>query len=275
MTAVPPTADGIGAADGLDTGTPHPARVYDWFLGGTDHYAADAELGQQLVALDASTKYCAQHNRWFMQRATRQLAGTAGIRQFLDLGSGIPTEPNLHRVAQSAAPDARVVYVDNDPIVLAHAEPLMAGTAMGASTFLQADVREPDHILELAASVLDFDQPIALSLVALLHFVSDDDGAREIVARLTGALAPGSHLVLSQMAGDWIPERTDRAVEMYKAGGVTLVPRSRTEVERLFDGFELLDPGLVWPPDWRPELGVDEVRDGTEVPLYAGVGRKG
>lgn len=268
MTAVPP------AAEGLDTGTPHPARVYDWFLGGTDHYAADAELGRQLVALDASTKYCAQHNRWFMQRATRHLAGTAGIRQFLDLGSGIPTEPNLHRVAQSAAPDARVVYVDNDPIVLAHAEPLMAGTATGVSTFLQADVREPDRILELATSVLDFDEPIALSLIALLHFVSDDDGAPEIVARLVEALAPGSHLVLSQMAGDWIPERTDRAVRMYKAGGVTLVPRSRAEVLRLFDGFDLLEPGLVWPPDWRPELGVAEVRDGTEVPLYAGVARK-
>ncbi|MFD9859010.1 SAM-dependent methyltransferase [Streptomyces alboflavus] len=268
MTAVPPTAAG------LDTGTPHPARVYDWFLGGSDHYAADAELGQQLVALDASTKYCAQHNRWFMQRATRHLAGTAGIRQFLDLGSGIPTEPNLHRVAQSAAPGARVVYVDNDPIVLAHAEPLLAGTDAGASTFLQADVREPDRILELAASVLDFDEPVALSLIALLHFVSDEDGAREIVARLVDALAPGSHLVLSQMAGDWDTERTDRAVQMYKAGGVTLVPRSRDEVLRLFDGFDLLEPGLVWPPDWRPELGVAEVRDGTEVPLYAGVGRK-
>ncbi|MFH9074595.1 SAM-dependent methyltransferase [Streptomyces alboflavus] len=268
MTAVPP------ASADLDTGTPHPARVYDWFLGGSDHYAADAELGQQLVALDASTKYCAQHNRWFMQRATRHLAGTAGIRQFLDLGSGIPTEPNLHRVAQSAAPGARVVYVDNDPIVLAHAEPLLAGTDAGASTFLQADVREPDRILELAASVLDFDEPVALSLIALLHFVSDEDGAREIVARLVDALAPGSHLVLSQMAGDWDTERTDRAVQMYKAGGVTLVPRSREEVLRLFDGFDLLEPGLVWPPDWRPELGVAEVRDGTEVPLYAGVGRK-
>ncbi|MFD5698653.1 SAM-dependent methyltransferase [Streptomyces lasiicapitis] len=269
MTAVPP------AAESLDTGTPHPARVYDWFLGGTDHYTADAELGRQLVALDASTKYCAQHNRWFMQRATRHLAGAVGIRQFLDLGSGIPTEPNLHRIAQGIAPEARVVYVDNDPIVLAHAGPLMAGTAEGASTFLQADVREPDRILELASTVLDFDRPVALSLVALLHFVSDEDGAREIVDRLVDALAPGSHLVLSQMAGDWIPERTDRAVEMHKAGGVTLVPRSRARVERLFEHFDLLEPGLVWPPDWRPELGVGEVRDeGTPVPLYAGVGRK-
>ncbi|KUF18366.1 SAM-dependent methyltransferase [Streptomyces silvensis] len=269
MTAVPP------AAGDLDTGTPHPARVYDWFLGGSDHFAADAELGRQLDALDGSTKYCARHNRWFMRRATRHLAGAAGIRQFLDLGSGIPTEPNLHRVAQGVAPQARVVYVDNDPIVLRHAEPLLHGTPAGASTFVQADVREPELVLERAAAVLDFDRPVALSLVALLHFVSDEDGAREIVRHLVDALAPGSHLVLSQMAGDWMPERTDRAVEMYKAGGVTLVPRSRAQVEAFFEGFDLLAPGLVWPPDWRPELATDdEVRDGTEVPLHAGVGRK-
>ncbi|QIB42377.1 hypothetical protein G3H79_04100 [Streptomyces aureoverticillatus] len=153
-----------------------------------------------------------------MQRATRHLAGAVGIRQFLDLGSGIPTEPNLHRIAQGIAPEARVVYVDNDPIALAHAAPPRARAPSP-----QADVREPDRILELASSVLDF----------------------------------------------------DRAVEMYRAGGVTLVPRSRARVERLFERFGLLEPGLVWPPDWRPELGVGEVRDeGTPVPLYAGVGRK-
>lgn len=269
MTAIPPPA-----THPIDTSRPHPARVYDWFLGGKDNYPVDEELGLQIVSLEPQTKYCAQHNRWFMQRATRRLAGEGGIRQFLDIGTGIPTEPNLHRIAQSAAPEARVVYVDNDPIVLAHAEALLRGTPEGATEYLQVDAREPDKILEQAEGVLDFSRPIAVSVIALLHFISDEDGAYDVVERLVDALAPGSHLVLSQMAGDFDPERTDKAVEMYKAGGVTLVPRARAEVERFFEGLELLDPGITWLPDWHPELGVDEVRNGTPVPLYAGVARK-
>ncbi|MFE0135159.1 SAM-dependent methyltransferase [Streptomyces sp. NPDC059037] len=269
MAAIPPVG-----TETIDTSKPHPARVYDWFLGGRDNYPVDEELGRQIMSLEPATKYCAQHNRWFMQRATRHLAQAAGMRQFLDIGSGIPTEPNLHRIAQSAAPEARVVYVDNDPIVLAHAEALLTGTPEGATEFLKADVRDPAAILEQAAGVLDFGRPCALSLISLMHFISDDDGAYDIVERLMAALAPGSHLVLSQMAGDFDPERTRQAVETYKAGGVTLVPRSRAEVERFFAGFELVAPGLAWLPDWHPELGVDEVRDGTPVPLYAGVGRK-
>ncbi|MEV0318257.1 SAM-dependent methyltransferase [Streptomyces sp. NPDC050658] len=269
MSAIPESA-----ASMIDTSKPHPARVYDWFLGGKDNYPVDEELGRQIESLEPQTKYCAQHNRWFMQRATRRLAGEGGIRQFLDIGTGIPTEPNLHRIAQSAAPEARVVYVDNDPIVLAHAAALLTGTSEGATEFLQVDAREPDKILEQAEGVLDFTRPIALSLIALLHFIGDEDGAHDVVRTLVDALAPGSHLVLSQMAGDFDPERTRQAVEMYKAGGVTLAPRSRAEVERFFEGFELLDPGIVWLPQWHPELGVDEVRNGTPVPLYAGVGRK-
>jgi hypothetical protein len=268
MTAVPP------ATHPIDTSKPHPARVYDWFLGGKDNYPVDEELGRQIETLEPRTKYCAQHNRWFMQRATRRLAGEAGIRQFLDIGTGIPTEPNLHRIAQSAAPEARVVYVDNDPIVLAHAEALLRGTPEGATEFLQVDARTPDRVLEQAEGVLDFSRPIALSLIALMHFIGDDDGAYDVVERLVAALAPGSYLVLSQMAGDFDPERTRKAVEMYKAGGVTLAPRSRAEVERFFTGLELTAPGIAWLPDWHPELGVDEVRNGTPVPLYAGVARK-
>ncbi|MFC8125854.1 SAM-dependent methyltransferase [Streptomyces sp. NPDC057302] len=258
----------------IDTSKPHPARVYDWFLGGKDNYPVDEELGLQIVSLEPQTKYCAQHNRWFMQRATRHLAGEEGIRQFLDIGTGIPTEPNLHRIAQSAAAEARVVYVDNDPIVLAHAEALLRGTPEGATEYLQVDAREPDKILEQAEGVLDFTQPIALSLIALLHFISDEDGAYDVVERLVAALAPGSHLVVSQMAADVDPERTRQAVEMYKAGGVTLVPRARAGMERFFEGLEPVGPGITWLPDWRPELGVDEVRNGTPVPLYAGVARK-
>ncbi|MFJ6695257.1 SAM-dependent methyltransferase [Streptomyces sp. NPDC091272] len=270
MTGTPP------AAERIDTSKPHPARVYDWFLGGKDNYPVDEELGRQLVSFEPGTKYGAQHNRWFMQRATRHLAGTTSIRQFLDIGTGIPTAPNLHSIAQAVTPEARVVYVDNDPIVLAHAEALLHGTKQGATAYLQADAREPDRILQLASEVLDFEQPVALSLIALLHFVTDDDGAYDLVGSLVEALPSGSHLVLSQLASDFDPVRTREAVEMYKAGGVTLVPRSRAEVERFFTGagLDLVEPGIVSLPDWRPELGVDEVRDGSPVPLYAAVGRK-
>ncbi|MFF9898090.1 SAM-dependent methyltransferase [Streptomyces longispororuber] len=278
MAVLPPDDDGV------DTGRPHPARVYDYFLGGSHHGPVDAEFGARIVELDPTAPYGARHNRWFMQRATRHLAGAAGIRQFLDVGSGIPTEPNLHRIAQGIAPEARVVYVDHDPIVRVHAAGLLDGTGAGATAFVEADARDPELILERAAEVLDFTRPVALSLIALTHFLGDGsegggeeggaDGAHAVVARLTAALAPGSHLVLSQLAGDedtaWVGEAVDR----YTSGGVTLVPRSRAATERFFDGFTLLDPGLVQPPDWRPGLGVGEVRDGTRVPLYAGVGRK-
>ncbi|MEV8314104.1 SAM-dependent methyltransferase [Streptomyces sp. NPDC059900] len=269
MTAIPPPA-----THPIDTSKAHPARVYDWYLGGEDHYPVDVELGQQIVSLEPQAKYYARHNRWFMQRATRHLVGQAGIRQFLDIGAGIPTEPNLHRIAQSAAPEARVVYVDNDPTVLAHAEALLRGTPEGATEFLQADAREPDKILEQAEGVLDFSEPVAVSLNALLHFVSDEEGAYDVVNVLVAALAPGSHLVLSQISSDFDPVRTRQAVDMYKAGGVTLVPRARGEVERFFEGLELLEPGIGWLPDWHPELGVDEVRNGTPVSMYAGVARK-
>ncbi|MEU4999916.1 SAM-dependent methyltransferase [Streptomyces sp. NPDC021622] len=207
MSAIPPVG-----TEKIDTSRPHSARVYDWFLGGKDNFPVDEELGRQIMSLEPATKYCAQHNRWFMQRATRHLAEAAGIRQFLDIGSGIPTEPSLHRIAQSAAPEARVVYVDNDPIVLAHAEALLTGTPEGATEFLKADVRDPAAILEQAGGVLDFGRPCALSLISLMHFISDDDGAYDIVERFMAALAPGSHLVLSQMAGDFDPERTRQAV---------------------------------------------------------------
>jgi hypothetical protein len=150
------------AADGIDTSRPHPARVYDWYLGGKDNYPVDERLGQQITARDPGAKRAARSNRWFMQRATRHLVRTAGIRQFLDIGTGIPTEPNLHQIAQSTAPDARVVYVDNDPIVLAHAGALLRGTDEGVTEYVHADVREPRKILDEAARVLDLDRPVAL-----------------------------------------------------------------------------------------------------------------
>ncbi|MFD7496401.1 SAM-dependent methyltransferase [Streptomyces sp. NPDC059832] len=270
-------------ADRIDTTRPHPARVYDWFLGGKDNYPVDEELGKQIAGLSPDTKRIARHNRWFMHRAMRWLAGEAGIRQFLDIGSGIPTEPNLHQIVQSAAPDARVVYVDNDPIVLAHAEALLSGSAEGVTAYLDADVREPERILELAADVIDFDRPVALSLIALLHFVGDSDGegagrsegAYALVERLVERLPAGSFLVLSQLTGDFDPESVEKGVASYAAGGVTLVPRSRRGVSRFFDGLEVVEPGLVQVVDWHPELSLGDLPVETQpVPIYGAVARK-
>ncbi|MEU9478133.1 SAM-dependent methyltransferase [Streptomyces sp. NPDC048191] len=259
------------AAPYIDTTRPHPARVYDWFLGGKDNYPVDEELGRRIAAVDGGgAPRAARANRAFMHRATRALAED-GVRQFLDIGTGIPTEPNLHRIAQSVAPDARVVYVDNDPIVLAHAGALLRGTPEGVTEYVQADARDPRTILEQAAHVLDLTRPVALSLIALLHFVADEDGAHEVVATLVDALAPGSCLVVSTMTADFEPENVRKGIAAYAAGGVTLVARSRDEVAAFFDGLDLLEPGVVPVDGWRRE----EAPDGAgPVSLYGAVGRK-
>ncbi|MFI9168912.1 SAM-dependent methyltransferase [Streptomyces lincolnensis] len=252
----------------IDTSRPHPARVYDWFLGGKDNYPVDEELGRRILS-QGDARGQARANRRFMERATRVVLRETGIRQFLDIGSGIPTEPNLHQIAQSVAPEARVVYVDNDPIVLAHAEALLYGTPEGATHYLQADAREPGRILEGAADVLDLDRPVALSLIALLHFIADEDGAHALVDTLVGSLAPGSCLVLSAMTADFEPERVHAGIAAYRASGVTLVARSHDEVARLFKGLDLLDPGIASLSRWRPEQ-----EEGDLVSLYGGVGVK-
>ncbi|ANP50817.1 SAM-dependent methyltransferase [Streptomyces griseochromogenes] len=260
------------AAHEIDTTRPHPARVYDWFLGGKDNYPVDERLGRQIAAIvDQGAPRAARANRAFMRRATRALAEESGIRQFLDIGTGIPTEPNLHQIAQSVAPDARVVYVDNDPIVLAHAGALLRGTPEGVTEYVQADARDPHTILEQAARVLDFDRPVALSLIALLHFIADEDGARDLVATLVDALAPGSCLVLSTMTADFEPENVRKGIDAYAAGGVTLVARSQAEVGVFFEGLDLLAPGIVSVADWRPDRAPDT---GAPVSLYGAVGHK-
>ncbi|MFE7108783.1 SAM-dependent methyltransferase [Streptomyces sp. NPDC057575] len=258
----------------IDTTKPHPARMYDWFLGGKDNYPVDEEMARQLLALDARGRDMARVNRAFMHRATRWLAEN-GIRQFLDIGTGIPTEPNLHQIAQRTAPDARIVYCDNDPIVLAHAAALLRSTPQGATEYIQADARKPEAILAEAGRVLDFDKPIALSLLALLHFLDDEDGAAELVDRLVERLAPGSYLVLSHTTGDFDPERAAQASEMYRARGMTLCLRSHAEVSTFFDGLELVEPGVSLSADWHPELGeAVEVPGDEPIPGYAGVARK-
>ncbi|MEV7244918.1 SAM-dependent methyltransferase [Streptomyces sp. NPDC093248] len=259
------------AAQAIDTTRPHPARVYDWYLGGKDNYPVDERLGRQIAAIDGGAPRAALANRAFMRRATRALAGESGIRQFLDIGTGIPTEPNLHQIAQSVAPDARVVYVDNDPIVLAHAQALLRGTPQGVTEYLQADARDPDAILEQASRVLDFGEPVALSLIALLHFVADEDGAHDVVRTLVDTLAPGSCLVLSTMTADFEPENVRRGIAAYAAGGVTLVARSRAEVGVFFEGLELLPPGIESVARWRSQEAPD---DTAPVSLYGAVGLK-
>ncbi|WEH18838.1 SAM-dependent methyltransferase [Streptomyces sp. VNUA24] len=258
----------------IDTSRPHPARMYDWYLGGKDNYPVDEAMGRQMLALDPRVPVMAQVNRAFMHRSTRWLAEN-GVRQFLDIGTGIPTEPNLHQIAQRVAPDANVVYCDNDPIVLAHAAALLRGTPQGRTEYLQADVRDPHAIIEGAAKVLDLTRPVALSLIALLHFVSDQDGAHTLVRRLMSQLPSGSYLVVTHATADFTPEESEAATEKLKAAGVTLALRSREEFTRFFDGLELIDPGVEVPQHWHPELG-DPVpgQDDGIIPGYGAVARK-
>ncbi|TXS48125.1 SAM-dependent methyltransferase [Streptomyces sp. t39] len=275
MTGTEAHRDALATSGRIDTSRPHPARVYDWYLGGKDNYPVDEALARQIMSLDGTAQHVARTNRWFMQRVTRWLAREAGIRQYLDIGTGIPTEPNLHQIAQSVAPAARVVYTDNDPIVLTHAEALLRSTPEGATDYVQADVRDPARILEQARKTVDFDRPLALSLVALTHFLGDDDRPYELVSALVDALPPGSFLVLSQLTADLDPTAVLRGVQMYSASGVTLAPRTHAEVSRFFDGLELVDPGVVTVTEWHPELGVDEIADPDAViSLYGAVARK-
>ncbi|MEU8540551.1 SAM-dependent methyltransferase [Streptomyces sp. NPDC048717] len=259
----------------IDTSKPHPARMYDWFLGGKDNYPVDEEMARQLLKLDARGRDMARTNRAFMHRATRWLSAQ-GVRQYLDIGTGIPTEPNLHQIAQQAAPESRVVYCDNDPIVLAHAAALLRSTPEGATDYIQVDARDPELILEEAGKILDFDKPIALSLLALLHFIGDEDGAADLVDKLVGKLAPGSYLVLSHVTGDFDPEGSAKAVAMYKERGLTLRPRSQSEVETFFRDLELVEPGVSLVAEWHPELGEPiPVQGDSPIPGWAGVGRVG
>ncbi|MFD5779293.1 SAM-dependent methyltransferase [Streptomyces sp. NPDC126933] len=261
--------------DRIDTTKPHPARVYDWLLGGKDNYPVDEEMAQQLLALDARGPDMARVNRAFMHRATRWLGTEGGVRQYLDIGTGIPTEPNLHQIAQQVAPDSRIVYTDNDPIVLRHAEALLRSTPEGLTEYVQADAREPETIIEAAGKILDLSRPVALSLVALLHFISDADGAHELVRRLLDPLPSGSYLVLSHVTGDFDPLSADQATELYERRGLTLAPRSRDEFAAFFKGLDLIEPGVSLAADWRPELGeVVPVPGDEPIPGYAGVARK-
>lgn len=264
-------------SEDIDTSRPHSARMYDYFLGGKTHYAADVQAAEQVLAAWPRAKVWARANRSFMHRSTHWLAAEAGIRQFLDIGSGLPTEPNLHQVAQRAAADARVVYVDHDPIVLTYADALLHSSPTGRATYLHADVLRPETIFEAPElhDTLDLSQPVALSLNALLHFVPAEQGPYELVSHLVAQLAPGSYLALSHGAPDEDPAVTARVTELYRSSGITVVGRTRDEVARFFDGLEQVEPGVTMISAWKPEIEqpLTEVT-GADVALFAGVGRK-
>jgi hypothetical protein len=256
----------------FDTSVAHIARVYDYWLGGKDNYAADRAAGDEALQAYPNLVFSVRANRAFLARTVRYLAGEAGIRQFLDIGTGIPTANNTHQVAQSVAPACRVVYVDNDPIVLSHARALMASGPLGACDYIDADVRDTETILAEAARTLDFSQPVAVMLIAILHLIGDEDDPSGIVAKLMGAVPPGSYLAMSHVASDIEPEKMaemGRRLNRLLAQKATY--RSHAEVERLFEGLEMVEPGVVPIPQWRSG---SEVEAKTPAAMWGGVGRK-
>ncbi|OKH98119.1 hypothetical protein A6A06_28275 [Streptomyces sp. CB02923] len=233
----------------------HAARIYDYFLGGRTNFLADRAAAADVLKVFPSAAVAARVNREFMHRTTRVLA-RAGLRQFLDVGTGIPTSPNLHEIAQGIAPDARVVYTDNDPIVLAHAAALLLSTPQGRTAYLAADVTDPDGVVTAprVRETLDLGRPVALSLIALMHFVPDDgqDRAHRIVERLKAALPSGSTLAMTHATADFAPEAMARISDIYAAAGTSVTYRTEAGFARFFDGWELLEPGITLAHHWRP-----------------------
>jgi SAM-dependent methyltransferase len=263
------------ASTQLNADVPHPARIYDYLLGGKDNFDADRKAARAGIAAAPEVRDIARANRQFLVRAVK-FAARRGIRQFIDIGTGIPTSPNVHEVAQSTAPDARVVYVDNDPIVLVHARALMAGPGHGATTVVHADLRDPQAILTHpdVTQVIDFDQPVAILLIAVLHHLTDSDNPAGIVARLLAPAATGSLLILSHLAEDLRPAQSAGVAGAAKKAAVTLIPRRRDQVLGFLDGLDLVEPGLVQIPLWRPDVTQNANVNPDRVWSYAAVAHK-
>jgi hypothetical protein len=266
---------GAGILD-LEIDRAHSARMYDYFLGGNTNFPADREAAAQAMRAFPAARISARLNRQFMQRSTRYLA-EAGMDQFLDIGTGIPTSPNLHEIAQQVNPAARIVYTDNDPIVLAHAAALMRSTPEGATTYVQSDLTRPGELLTATGitSALDFRRPIALSLNAVLHFIPDDLGAHSIVETLKSELVPGSTLAITHSTPDFDPASVNRATAAYRAAGTRGQPRTRAEFALFLEGWELIPPGITVSTRWHPSPD-DEFADATdaEVSCYVALARK-
>ncbi|MCK9931037.1 SAM-dependent methyltransferase [Frankia sp. Mgl5] len=265
----------------LRTDIPHPARMYDYYLGGKDNFPADREAAEQALAAFPNLRLYARQNRAFLHRAflyraVAHLTTTAGVSQFLDIGTGIPTNPSLHETAQRLDPAARVLYVDNDPMVLSHSRALLTSTSSeGRTAYLDADLREVDRILDAPDlhATLDLSQPVAVSLIAVLPFLADSDDPYGIVRRLLDAVPSGSYLVLTHGTADANPA-TQRPAALYQQHGIHLQPRSRTEVERFFDILELVEPGVQIVHRWRPDDTVPSDLTDAQVSMYGAVGRK-
>jgi hypothetical protein len=256
----------------FDTSRPHMARVYDFWLGGKDNYAADRAVAEQVAAAYPDVRVAVRAQREFLARAVHFLVTEAGIRQFLDIGTGLPSANNTHQVAQQAAPHSRVVYVDNDPIVLAHARALLASSPEGETAYIDADLRATGAILERAADVLDFGQPVAVMLLGILQGIPDSEEPGAIIARLMGAVPPGSYLAISQLAGDVAADEVADGVQRYNEQvAVPVAARTHAEVSRFFAGLELAEPGVVQVHRWRPAAGQ---LSSSDLAIYAGVGRK-
>jgi hypothetical protein len=277
------TSDEARATDGdpgsagppeFDTSVAHQARMYDYLLGGKDNYAADRAQTEAALKVYPEWAFTARANRAFLGRAVRYLAADAGIRQFLDIGTGIPTAGNTHQVAQAIAPESRVVYVDYDPVVLAHARALLTSSdAGGVTEYIDSDLRSVTTILEQAGRLLDFTRPVAVTLVAILHAIPDADDPHAIVARLMDAVPSGSCLAISHLGLEFLPPETLRQMQDLSRGNIQqeFSYRSREEVARFFAGLDLVEPGIVPLQDWRPEPGAASTGKSA---MWCGVGRK-
>ena len=258
------------ASDQIDTTVPHSARIWNYWLGGKDNYPVDREAGDRFLEVYPDMSHVARSVRYFLARAVRYLAGEAGVRQFLDVGTGLPTVDNTHEVAQRVAPESRIVYVDNDPLVLVHARALLTSRPEGSCAYVDADVRQPAAIIEAARATLDFSQPVALMMLGIMGHIQDDDEARSIVHQLTAALPSGSYLTLSDGANTSVTR--SQAHDRYReTGAVPYQLRSPEQITAYFDGLELLDPGVVPVSQWRPDPDPAGVR---HVDTYGGVARK-
>ena len=255
----------------FDTSVAHQARIYDYWLGGKDNFAADRKAAEEAAATYPGVVTGARANRQFLARAVHHLAADVGIRQFLDIGTGIPTVNNTHEVAQAAAPDSRVVYVDYDPVVLLHAHALLASNDQGLVEYVDADLRDTDTILEQASRILDFSRPVAIMLIAILHAIPDDDDPYQIVAKLMDAVPSGSYLIMSHVASDIDPEQIAGATaRLNQVSRQHFTLRDHAQVLRFFDGLELLEPGVVRVEDWR----ASELESRYRSAVWGGVGRK-
>jgi hypothetical protein len=259
----------------IDASVAHSARIYDFILGGKDNFEADRRAAEAAIARNPNMAVGMRANRAVMRRMTAYLAGEAGIRQFLDIGTGLPTSPNMHEIAQRTAPESRVVYVDNDPIVLAHARALLTSTAEGACTYIDADARDPETILadpKLGAT-LDLSRPVALMLFGIVHFLPDSDDPRAVVARFMAALPAGSYLAIQHPTADFYPPGVG-SQSAYRGAGIPFQYRSKDEFARFLDGLELVDPGITPMSEWRPELEPGPQPSPSEAGAYAALAKK-